>query len=1134
MKFQKLTIHNIASIEDAVIDFEAQPLSNSEVFLITGKTGAGKSTILDAICLALYADTPRLDNTKMQGETNDAGRDVKINDPRQLMRRNTGEAFAMLTFIGNNGVHYEATWSVARARKKVTGKLQDKEWHLRNIDADYTLVKKVEIEAEIKMAVGLDFSQFCRTTMLAQGEFTRFLNSKDDEKAEILEKITGVDIYSRIGAKIFEVTSQKKQDWEQSQQRVEGIRVLAESEIAERQEALNALETETKHINSLKEKETAKLEWIKADNEFNKAVSDAKIALERAVDTIEKEEFKQQDALVRDWNETIDARGWLTEIIRSSEITAQQSKLLEELKGRYVEVLNGQRCEELKKNGIEEELKAIESYLEFEKVRIPAYENSQKILGLLRVVIDGRGAIAKCEKSIEKEKKTLSGKLIPDLDKAKSEVNKAKALLEQQEEEYKNLEETVANLRLPELREQHQGLINLLSKIERAKDRIATLAKEKTRMDGISENLIQCSAGLEKKKEEAASMELRVHDAELELKIRKEAFDKQSDTVNKFASTLRQKLHVGDICPVCRQRIDKELPHEGELYALVSDLRDAFEKAQKEYDGLKDKYVKLNAEIKTESKSYERDKVAFEKDKSIANAEKDAVCACEACGIKSLSDSTLLQLHELQEKTETSKRELEVRIGDGEAKEKENKKIREALYEKRKELEKLNTKVTGEEKKINDCNGRIVTSETLAQAKNKEIILAQEQASELLEAGDWKIDWIEKPEAFSVSLQNAAESYGKYVSKRQQFLTQYESIKANIANIATVIRNILQTIPVWAEIQPEAEKEVKNLFEKANEINASVSTAISQLKMAEEANAKNQSLLDSFLLENEKIDKDRLSALNGYTNNDIMQMQALLKAGNDAVVAKRTLHEKATQQQLSHQQNKPEMSDEDTFENLLVRIEEQGNLLEEILGKKVRINQELKADKESKAERGALIEEAEKKKEDYEKWSRMNQLIGDANGHKFRKIAQSYVLTSLVHSANNYMKTLTDRYALRVTPGTFVIMIEDAYQGYVSRAASTISGGESFLVSLSLALALSDIGQTLSADILFIDEGFGTLSGEPLQNAVNTLRSLHTKAGRHVGIISHVEELQERIPIQIQLIQEGKNSCSKIRVVPEQ
>ena len=129
------------------------------------------------------------------------------------------------------------------------------------------------------------------------------------------------------------------------------------------------------------------------------------------------------------------------------------------------------------------------------------------------------------------------------------------------------------------------------------------------------------------------------------------------------------------------------------------------------------------------------------------------------------------------------------------------------------------------------------------------------------------------------------------------------------------------------------------------------------------------------------------------------------------------------------------------------------------------------------------------------------------------------------------MRTLTDRYTLKVVPGTFIISLEDAYQGYVSRAASTISGGESFLVSLSLALALSDIGQTLSVDTLFIDEGFGTLSGEPLQNAINTLRSLHTKAGRHVGIISHIEELRERIPVQIQVQQEGNNSSSTIEIV---
>lgn len=158
-------------------------------------------------------------------------------------------------------------------------------------------------------------------------------------------------------------------------------------------------------------------------------------------------------------------------------------------------------------------------------------------------------------------------------------------------------------------------------------------------------------------------------------------------------------------------------------------------------------------------------------------------------------------------------------------------------------------------------------------------------------------------------------------------------------------------------------------------------------------------------------------------------------------------------------------------------------------------------------------------------------LVGDSTGKKFRQIAQSYVLSSLISSANSYLRTLTDRYTLKVVPGTFVILMEDAYQGYATRAASTISGGESFLVSLSLALALSDIGQQLAVDILFIDEGFGTLSGEPLQNAVNTLKTLHRKAGRRVGIISHVEELREKIPVQIRVNQEGMSSVSRIEVV---
>ena len=169
--------------------------------------------------------------------------------------------------------------------------------------------------------------------------------------------------------------------------------------------------------------------------------------------------------------------------------------------------------------------------------------------------------------------------------------------------------------------------------------------------------------------------------------------------------------------------------------------------------------------------------------------------------------------------------------------------------------------------------------------------------------------------------------------------------------------------------------------------------------------------------------------------------------------------------------------------------------------------------------------------EEFLKWEKLNNLIGDSTGGKFRKIAQSYVLENLINSANYHLRSLTDRYKLRVKPGSFIIELEDAYNGYTLRPATTISGGESFLISLSLALALSDIGRGLSLDILFIDEGFGTLSKDVLQTAIETLGVLHKTLKKNVGIISHVEELQERIPVQIKVQQEGNTSSSMVSIL---
>lgn len=1132
MRLQKLTIHNIASIEDAVIDFEAQPLVDSEVFLITGKTGAGKSTILDAICLALFADTPRLSDTKMQGDTEDGTKSIKIDDPCQLMRRNTGEAFASLSFIDSNNVHYEAIWSVARARKKVTGNIQNKDWQLKNLDAGYTLTKDKEIKAEIHAAIGLDFNQFCRTTLLAQGEFTRFLNSKDDDKAEILEKITGVDVYSKIGEKIFEVTGRKKKIWDDAQRLVEGTRTLTDAEIAEKQKALSNLDDQYKVINAVKDKDVAKRDWLTKESELTKDKNDAAEALRIAKETTDSEDFKQKEQTVKDWNATIDARKWLTDMNKASNAQNEQQKVLEDLSGTYSKLLGGQKFAENEVGQIEAEIKKIEAFVSAESDRASTYENAQTIVSHLTAIDEGRKAVKKNQSDIESETRILTDKLIPVFEEAQKKEQNAKIALKNKEEEVKAQEEAVATLNLPELRHKLGDAKDLLGKITTAKERIDTYESAKIQYNETRSRLAERKAALENDLKESAEMDTPIREAQTKMNVRKEDLDMQSNTVNKFASTLRTKLHVGDTCPVCRQEIKSAFPHEEELATLVSNLEQAYKKLEVEYNNLKNKQIGLNAKIETESNAYDRDIKKFNEDKSVADAEQKAMDACKACGIEKIDETTLSVLAALEVSTTETFNELDAKIKDGDMLESKVTCLRNELGEKRKKVESSSSDVHIAENDMNKCKSGISIAQALVETKNRDIIDAEQKASELI-VGKWQIDWKESPMEFATALTTLAQEYISKIQKKQTLASELKISKDNVENVQIVLNNILSAIPLWKDLEPFDVAKVENLLSQVNNFNTSVATALNKLKAANDSLKDNQKELDAFLKEHPELNTEHLEALNAYTSSVILGIDKSLATERMAVVAKQTLFDKAENQIKEHQKKKPELAEDDTLNALIERISGSENQLAVIGEKKGAINQELKTDRENRESLGMLIEDADKKQKDYQKWSRMNQLIGDATGNKFRKIAQSYVLTSLIHSANSYMKTLTDRYTLKVTPGTFVITLEDAYQGFVSRAASTISGGESFLVSLSLALALSDIGQTLSVDTLFIDEGFGTLSGEPLQNAINTLRSLHTKAGRHVGIISHVEELQERIPIQIQVIQEGNNSCSKVKVVPE-
>lgn len=1147
MILQQLQIHNIASIEDATIDFEAQPLADSEVFLITGKTGAGKSTLLDAICLALYASTPRLENTSMQGEMRDNEKDIKIKDPVQLMRRNTGEAFVRLTFIGSNDVHYEAQWSVARARNKVTGKIQNKKWALRNLDTDFTYAKDKEIREEIALAIGLDFKQFCRTTLLAQGEFTRFLNSKDDEKAEILEKITGVDAYSRIGAKIFEQTVEKKKIWEDSQQKIEGIQILNDEEIAQKNNQLQQLDEQSQQIKNTLEKEQKKLRWLQQEQDIRQRKEQAKEDLAHVKAIAESDKTQQQEQTIALWNHTIEARAKMNEAASCAKTILQQEAQLQSLEQTFRQIQGAQSYELQQEQTIALSIRNIDDNLAQEAPKVNLYENAQTLNTLINSYLKNKKDAENNLQYANQIKKELSTQYQPKLENAKTMLEECQKTYNQQVIKAQEAETELEHLHLPQLRQQQEALKTLLNDIQAAKNLLELLHEEQNRHVLSKENLVQLQNSIQEKEKQLQVLTQESHDAEIRKNALQLAYEKQRESINKWAKSIRMKLQIGDTCPVCQQRIENTLPHEDNIDALVVEAEKLYKDAENEYNKILTSQNALDADIKALKNSLANEQKVFAKCcESLAKATQKAQEAAKKIPEGENETQTLATLEKVS-----------AQIAEAEVKEKEAKKLRTLRDQKLQEYEVLRNGMLAAQQKVNDTQHRIELVEAQISLQTKDSEKAQNDIQTLIgeaEKLSWKNDWHTMLTEFGKEVEDGAITYKMNTEKQQKLAAELKQFEEGNKNLAAVLDAIVKLMPTWGtpSKEPLMLKRIPKVLTRASELQSQITADLQQMNAAKEKEEdtkkwlkefmeKKQEMLKDFSDKEQEIllDENLLLQLDTLQQCDIAEKTEAINRIKQQLVSKQTVWDELEKAYQLHTGEYEALFDEDEKiseeESLDTRISTSIASLEaqlsELGNQRGGIIRDLEIDRSNKAKVGSLLQESAQKKADFEKWSRLNQLLGDATGNKFRRIAQSYVLASLIHSANGYMRTLSDRYILKVVPGTFVISLEDAYQGYVSRAASTLSGGESFLVSLSLALALSDIGTQLSVDTLFIDEGFGTLSGEPLQHAVNTLRSLHSKSGRHVGIISHVEELKERIPVQIRVNQEGNNSSSTIEIV---
>lgn len=1123
MKLQKLTLKNLASIEDAVIDFENGPLSEESLFLICGETGAGKTTILDAICLALYNDTPRMDRAASE-RYKDATQafsgkkeEILINDNRQLMRRNTCEAWAELDFIGTNDIPYTARWYVARARKKASGALQDVKWTLENRKTHIQLTKKTEIPNEIQNAVGLTFEQFCRTTLLAQGDFTKFLQSKESEKSDILEKLTGTSIYSEIGSRIYAITKEKRMDYEEQNRKLEGIRLLTEEEIAEIHQQIAAQSSEISRFNLQKDIALRKQEWLKKKAELTLLAENQKKAWEEKNALLLSDDFRQKERLINDWHLTSDARSLFASLRKSSTELQQAEEDKKSLETEFILLCKGYAWLEKHRKEQQQELVHVEGYLQKHAPLLPMFEQSQSIIADLQAILSSQSRISKYEKEVTalSSQQPLLEKECTAKEQALQQKRKANSDQQAEIDKQKALLESMHHHVLQEKRNSLEADREKLSKAKTAlvllKEKYSALESAKGQEQSFKEKITAC-------RERQGRLQADFNSKQAAFNDLAQLCEKQKEAVKDWAREARARLSVGDTCPVCGQEV-KSLCRDEDFQSILAPLQASLDAKEKEYKAAEQALNANQTELSTYEKLMASSLSATRKaQEGYDHARKDAENQCNLCDIRNISGSTeeslsLLIRANLQDLEQINRKLNEVQsiVNTISA-------LQHRKDELQQEAENARNALSAAEKSLTGLKNSITNKQALVSNETSTAQSILERVSPSILWDGWQREWSTSPASLIERLKQAATLYKQAQSRQAVLETAITLGSKELDNLSAARENICSAFPEWNLIPTGEVQETRNPETAWNSLNVRATGLKQNILSARRTVADLSDKLSRFYAGHPGFDEAYISRLSVYTYEQIEHLRTGLQQLKEEVVALQTAYRLTSEQTETHLRLKPEMGEEDTTESL----EAQATAWEQRIAEGNRSIGQLQASLQQHGQNVALIKDekdrANRLREIYLKWDRLCKHFGDEKGKNFRNIAQSFVLKELLNGANFYLQRLTDRYELECQAGSLTILLRDFYQGGTARPACTLSGGESFVISLSLALGLSSLSrQSLSVNTLFIDEGFGTLSSDYLNTVMDTLEKLHQMGGKKVGIISHVEGLKERIKTQIQV-----------------
>ena len=1136
MKFLQLEILNLASLDKQggeVINFEEGALGESTIFSIVGPTGSGKSTLLDAICLALYNRAPRYPRKK--GDKNqsieifgaaDASESNRLapTDSRNILTRGKKEGYSKLTFLANNGSIYRAEWHVRFQRvryenaKTVLYKITRNGEETTEETADWN---------ELPNIIGLDYDQFLRTVLIAQGSFANFLTAKENERYELLEKLIGCEeTYTNIATEIKKAKDQAVDAYNQMAASVEAVKqnLLNDEELAQLQEGITRLEKAEKELDSQLQAISKDLQWYEENDKQTKQIAIYQADMEQAANAIK--DMQAQNLHLQLHDEVQPAVNLLQEVERQIQSIHEQEE----------EILKSEAAMKSKEVGITESEHTL-SYLK--EVVNKAQEQLEKTLP---VIAEARALKTKIEAAMpnlteKKEALELAQKenltAQRDVEENARNIQKWEAETEKANLALKTTKEEIAKQKQV-LHEATQAAEQAWEKEKNktAGQNIEELQNSKTVADRKLQDVQQAikvvahldASTVEKKKNEERMQFLGKRNAEIDEALDKltiEALTQETLTLrNAYTLMVSEKWEIhranlteGKPCPLCGStthpyHTDNRQFEEAttELSQLLKAKEDLLKLQQKQEKDLSGERKQNDGEVQTLQKQQEKlsgEIATYEEEWKMLIAQYPKIPKAEA------ELKALLPIYEDKAKEATGKLSLFNKI--------------------QKEIERLT-----------QLKDKAVKDEAAYESKASVILNnAQESAStcatKLAEHKALTTNLISQEKNKKETYEKALQAWNNAKKEMEEWQAQYQQILNGEEPDAAEQR--------LTAAKDEATKAADNQNENINKLKAelanskgSYQTMLSQNKTMKEYLQAKETELDLWIEEYNKQLEEKSIEPSLIDRNTIREMlhsaedwNAIRREKDEkekAVASTTALYQSAEKTHQQHLEQQPTKS-RDALLAVQQEYQERSQRNELIAANaKMQNHQEAIKQLGDKAEALKLVTQ---EKDD---WTAITDAIG-ADGKTLRKIAQCYTLSFLIAHANQEIRKFNSRYELQQVKHSLGIRVIDHDRADDIRDTTSLSGGETFIVSLGLALGLSALSsRNISFENLFIDEGFGTLDPDTLATVIDSLAMLQSSQGKKVGVISHTDTMSERITTQIRIIKNGNSGSSHIEIYP--